>query len=236
MSAWKGVNVCVCVLLYLTAGLVQSPCPPAVIWLWQSNGDIIVCSSVWCLYPPMSSDGSSTPLSSSLFLSSPPFCILFFSPLLSMSGESWQFSLMQHYILSSMEMCTHWYTATNSAYSLLLLPYTFLPWRPLTLARWTWRQTKSKCERVTGSKSDWCQFLKKRNRLTFLCPNHREPLTFTPTPQDSFTTIHGSLISCQITWHHVPIALPLVSFPVTHLEWHRHKENNVTLQVSVKTT
>lgn len=36
--------VCLCFHFSRSGGSLQRPCPPPVIWLWQSRGDIIVCS------------------------------------------------------------------------------------------------------------------------------------------------------------------------------------------------
>lgn len=40
------VRSCVCSCFHFprSGGSLQRPCPPPVIWLWQSRGDIIVCS------------------------------------------------------------------------------------------------------------------------------------------------------------------------------------------------
>lgn len=101
---------------------------PAVIWLWQSEGDITVCSRsphnkqsvcvcVWgiCTLPCPLPQCLLCYTSFLLLIS----YILLYSTLLSMSRESWQLGLRQHYIFCSMEMCTH--SLTQSQF---LLQYT----------------------------------------------------------------------------------------------------------------
>lgn len=164
MSVWwngsvrERGNVCVCVFISLTAGYVQRSCPPAVIWLWQCARDMSVCSRsphlcVCMLLCPL----HQSLLFSSLFLSSAPLCILFPpNSLLSMSRESWQISLTQHYVFSTMEMRTDLLTVTKSTYAHTYCCHTHFCLYALSL----WpdghedRQTLNKKDRQKASQTD----------------------------------------------------------------------------------
>lgn len=172
VSVWERGNVCVCVFISLTAGSVQRSCPPAVIWLWQSEGDMIVCSrsphsKVWVcvrvvfvLSYVLSTSGVS---SISTFLLFVPFLSSFMYPLSSpfsplnvkgkLTVQSDAALYFQHY--GNAYRPINSYQEHKLTHSHLLLPYTLLRLRPLTLARWAWRQINTEQKRPTKSKSDW---------------------------------------------------------------------------------